>query len=116
MATLAAKRGTLKKKLTPSRTPFGRRKDAIKRKFGLDWDAYEQLHASQKGLCAICDKPLSLMGDEYLETAYVDHCHHTGLNRGLLCRVCNVGLGHFKDSRLHLKRAIEYLDKYETNC
>lgn len=101
--------------MSPSRTSLYRRQDAIKRKFGLDWDAYQKLHASQDGMCAICDKPLSLITDDAKETAYVDHDHVTGTVRGILCRVCNVGLGHFKDSRLHLKRAIEYLDTYDAD-
>lgn len=45
----------------------------------------------------------------------MDHDHITGTVRGLLCRVCNIGLGHFKDSRLHLKKAMEYLDKHDVN-
>ncbi|MFN7883614.1 MAG: endonuclease domain-containing protein [bacterium] len=55
------------------------------------------------------------MANPELETAYVDHDHTTGKVRGVLCRVCNVALGGFKDSRLHLEKAIQYLDKYETD-
>jgi len=29
--------------------------------------------------------------------------------RGLLCRICNIGLGTFKDSEARLLRAISYL-------
>lgn len=42
----------------------------------------------------------------------VDHCHKTGVNRGLLCSSCNIGLGYFKDSPETLRSAADYLDKY----
>lgn len=91
------------------------RKNAVKYKYGLDWEEYEHLHKLANGRCEICEKPLSLMTNPETETAYVDHDHISGKVRGILCRVCNVALGGFKDSRLHLQKAIEYLDKYEIN-
>lgn len=39
----------------------------------------------------------------------VDHCHETGLARGILCAHCNASLGGFKDDISILKSAIEYL-------
>ena len=71
--------------------------------------------ADAQGRCEICSKPLSLMTSPDTETAYVDHCHDTGKVRGVLCRVCNVALGALKDSRLHLQKAIDYLDKYDVD-
>ena len=50
-----------------------------------------------------------------VESASIDHCHVTGKIRGVLCRNCNVALGHFKDSRLHLKAALTYLDTHGIN-
>lgn len=38
-----------------------------------------------------------------------DHDHSTGINRGLLCNACNVGLGMFKDSPDMLLLAVAYL-------
>ena len=58
--------------------------------------------------CAICDKshePLALN---------VDHDHHTGQVRGLLCRSCNTGLGHLgidgPDARKRVAAVINYLN------
>ena len=41
----------------------------------------------------------------------VDHCHETGKLRGILCRSCNVAIGHFKDDVSLLKQAIVYLSR-----
>jgi hypothetical protein len=41
----------------------------------------------------------------------IDHCHTTGIVRGLLCDECNKGLGHFKDNPTLLIKAKEYLEK-----
>ena len=44
-------------------------------------------------------------------TLGIDHCHSTGVVRGVLCRNCNTGLGLFKDNADLLRRAIKYLAK-----
>jgi len=41
----------------------------------------------------------------------IDHCHITGVIRGLLCDDCNIGLGKFKDNPTLLEKAKEYLEK-----
>lgn len=39
----------------------------------------------------------------------LDHCHATGVNRGMLCNNCNRALGYFKDDPERMERAIVYL-------
>jgi hypothetical protein len=58
----------------------------------------------QNNSCFIC-------GTEFNESIKpcVDHCHTTGQVRGLLCSLCNSGLGFFKDDVYRLVRAIEYI-------
>jgi len=60
------------------------------------------LKAFQQDLCAICKKPL---GEKFA----ADHCHTTGLPRGLLHRKCNSGIGFLGDSLEGVQRAVEYL-------
>ncbi len=74
------------------------------KKYGIDADDYDLLLWVQGGACAICqDTP----ADGRLS---VDHCHETGVVRGLLCSPCNTALGMMKDDVERLRRAINYLD------
>lgn len=75
----------------------------IKQKYGLSEDGYLSLLGSQNGACAICRKPF---GDA---VPNVDHDHSTGLVRGLLCTVCNTGVGKLGDSVEGLTAALRYL-------
>lgn len=43
----------------------------------------------------------------------MDHCHKTGQHRALLCKLCNPGLGFFRDDPLLLRRAAEYIEGYQ---
>lgn len=44
----------------------------------------------------------------------VDHCHKTGIVRGLLCGHCNLTLGHAKDNPETLRRLMAYLERDRT--
>lgn len=72
--------------------------------FGLTADQYDAMHAAQGGLCAVCSKPQP--GKRRLA---VDHCHRTGVVRGLLCTGCNSAIGRLGDSVTGLLRAVRYL-------
>ena len=68
----------------------------------------EKVHvllARQNGVCAICKttKPGG-KGDWH-----ADHDHETGLMRGMLCCMCNQGLGNFRDDISLLEAALKYL-------
>ena len=82
-----------------------RKKANLKSDYGLDLSAYNQLLTKQLNSCAIC-----LKSQEVIKKALcVDHDHKTGRIRGLLCDLCNRGLGHFFDNECNLERAVEYL-------
>ena len=78
------------------------------RNYNITINEYEQMLAKQRGLCAICESPMSLNSQMGRKLA-VDHDHSTGKVRGLLCENCNRGLGMFKDSPHLLSMAILYL-------
>lgn len=68
---------------------------------------YEQMYAEQRGVCAICSQKCTRHGDELS----VDHCHSTGVIRGLLCNRCNTAIGRMGDDAVLLKLAAEYLER-----
>jgi hypothetical protein len=89
---------------SPERREYLRFK-SIERSFGVSKGRYFEILASQGGGCAICGGPSKGIGK-----FHVDHCHKTGVVRGLLCSECNLGLGKFKDDPGRLRRAASYLE------
>jgi len=80
-----------------------RRDTILKNRYGIMEFDYEQLAQKQGNVCAICGlAPTTKRLD-------LDHCHSTNKIRGLLCNNCNRGLGHFKNNKDLLARAINYL-------
>ena len=73
------------------------------RKYGITAEQFDRLYSLQMGRCAICTLPLS-------ETrVHVDHDHYDNTVRGLLCNLCNPGLGYFGDDPDRLERAAAYI-------
>ena len=88
---------------------------SIFRKFSLTVEQYYEMEKAQNYKCACCgtDKP-----GIKTKRWHIDHCHDTGIIRGLLCHGCNLGIGHFKDNPEELQKAISYLigfNKYAGN-
>lgn len=78
---------------------------ALLKRYGATLDTYAEMLEAQKGVCAICGKPPT---DRRL---HLDHDHQTGKLRGLLCMLCNQGLGRFRDDAALLTSAIRYLQE-----
>jgi len=74
----------------------------LKWNYGISLKEYNNLAEQQNHKCAICDNSSKI-------ALAVDHCHITGVIRGLLCRECNRGLGLFKDSSNNLIKAAKYI-------
>lgn len=66
--------------------------------YGITWAEAKEIR--DKSSCAICGTTDRLV---------VDHCHTTGVIRGVLCHDHNVALGFFKDNTDHMALAIQYL-------
>jgi hypothetical protein len=73
------------------------------RTYDVTPEEVEQLLRCQGGACAICVTPFE--GSE----CNIDHCHRTGVVRGLLCAKCNTGLGLLGDDEGRLRAAWRYL-------
>ncbi len=80
------------------------------RTFGITQKDYKEMLLKQNHQCLICGKHHENKRHERL---YVDHDHKTDKIRGLLCHDCHVGLGNFKDDKILLQKAIDYLNQYQ---
>ncbi len=72
-------------------------------RYGLTLMEFSNMVLAQEGACAVCNCPM--------EKPHVDHDHETGVVRGLLCELCNRGIGHFKDDPRLLRAAAAYLER-----
>lgn len=77
-----------------------RREIALWTNYRLTVAEYEAILDRQGGICPICLTE---------KAVHVDHCHATGVVRGILCAHCNKGLGCFRDKTERMVRACEYL-------
>lgn len=83
-------------------------KQLLKR-YGADLGTFDLLMVLQNGRCAICG---ALPGEvDGARRLHLDHNHETGKIRGLLCMLCNQGLGRFRDDVSLLQAAIDYLQQ-----
>lgn len=83
----------------------------LQRSFGISLSQYNLMYIKQDGLCAICGKP-ELGGRGVIRKLAVDHDHHTGKNRALLCHRCNTAIGLFFEDEDIMASAISYLREH----
>ena len=74
-------------------------------RYNLEPQHKQALLDAQNGSCAICNYKFG----QKIGDMKVDHNHSTGKVRGLLCDLCNRGLGMFRDNQDNLTKAISYL-------
>lgn len=79
-----------------------RRCQTLKHRYEISAEQFREMAEAQGGVCKIYGEPPTKRG------LFVDHCHETGMVRGLLCHGCNAGLGHLRTMR-NLQSAIAYL-------
>jgi Recombination endonuclease VII len=87
-------------------------------KYHMTIDTYNAKLTEQDNRCAICKVLFDKSSHSTIPCVDHDHTCCTGeracgsCNRGLICGGCNKGLGNFKDDKLSLLSAVEYLDNY----
>jgi hypothetical protein len=77
------------------------RNSDLKANYGITLDDYHEMVRRQDGKCAICGKAETPLK--------VDHNHHTGKVRGLLCHLCNAMIGCAREDLAILACAAAYL-------
>lgn len=75
--------------------------------YGITVEQFYFMLQAQDNKCAICKtkewgKP----------SPSIDHCHTTGVVRGLLCNNCNRALGLFRDNKEAIQNAAKYLSRF----
>lgn len=93
------------KRLKTNRATDSSKNAYLQRNFGITLDQFNKMLKLQENKCKICFKKFS----DSLFTN-VDHNHDTKKVRGILCRKCNLGIGHFKDNTDSLKSSLSYLE------
>lgn len=83
----------------------------LRKRHGITLGEYLAMYERQGGACAVCGKVETVFdkrtGD--IKALAVDHCHSSGVIRGLLCQRCNHGIGMLGDSAVGVARALAYL-------
>ncbi len=82
-----------------------------RKKNGFSEELFATRLAEQRGKCAVCS--VSLGVGLSATAASADHCHDSGLPRGILCKRCNLMLGHAKDDPSLLLQAVDYLNRWK---
>jgi len=75
------------------------------RLYGVTREQYDNILASQGGVCALCGAPPPRNAELCL-----DHCHDSSRVRGILCQRCNKALHALEDPKW-VQRAQAYLKK-----
>jgi len=94
-----------------------------KMSYGITDEVLSKMLEEQLYKCAICFSPISLATTTTKSTVCIDHnrkCCPGNKScgkcvRGLLCRTCNLGIGHFLDSVPSIEKGIEYLVTFDSN-
>ena len=84
---------------------------SLQLKFNLSLEEYDEMLMQQNGGCALCGFVPS-GSDTYRsgKSLAVDHDHATGYIRGLLCDLCNRGIGQLHDDPKLLRKAADYIE------
>ena len=95
----------------PARGAWHAKRSAkLRRTYGITIADFEAMLAEQGGVCAICRRSETVEWCGKPRALNVDHCHVTGVVRGLLCNFCNHALGAFDDDPARLRLAADYLE------
>lgn len=93
------------------KTNQSNRNNTLLKRYGIDVSQFEAMIEEQGNSCLVCKIQFDKSSSS--QKPNIDHCHRTGKVRGILCTLCNAGLGSFRDSQMFLYSAITYLKDSE---
>lgn len=86
-----------------------KKRDAnLRTRYRIGQAEFETLLQAQGGRCTGCLRPATAL----TRTLCVDHCHETGVIRGLLCLECNSALSNVRDNVSILHRLADYVEHH----
>ena len=94
-----------RRKADPNKHALGQWASAIKKRYGVTKEQYEEMLSRQGGVCALC-----YLKCKTGKRLAIDHCHTTGRVRGLLCFNCNLAIGKAQENPTILRRMAQYLE------
>lgn len=94
-------------KYDPIKRKIARRNHLLK-SYGLTESQFNAMIEKQNFKCASCGDPTPTT-----LKAKIDHCHTTGIVRGLLCHNCNVSIGLMRDDPAKIKKLAAYLIRFQ---
>lgn len=92
----------------PERNRAAALKSSLRRRYRLSHAEFLAMQESQGDRCPICKTAFNPSIRSFRPC--VDHDHATGQVRGILCRLCNTGMGQFQDDPGLLRIAARYLE------
>ena len=95
-------------KSNPDKAKVYRRRNKLKKKYGISLEKYDEMLQKQNGVCYICQR-----SQANGKPLYVDHCHKSGIIRKLLCEKCNFTLGLMDEDKTLLNRLIDYINEHK---
>ena len=106
-----------KGKLARKRVEKKRYRGRLLARYGLTGEQYDALLIQQGNVCAACLRPETrpVRKDGSIRLLSVDHCHHSGKVRGLLCYGCNSALGFLDDDPEYVAKLLQYITNH-TSC
>ena len=101
-------------------TPEQNRRSNLWRLYRIRPEEYDAMRSAHDYRCGICQRHESEIAPttgrpraDGAKTSgpplVVDHCHGTGVVRGLLCATCNTAIGLFGESEERIEGALNYL-------
>lgn len=81
----------------------------LERLYGLTKEDVRRMVLEQGGVCDLCKLPIE---PESGRNTVVDHDHETGRVRGVLHKLCNLGIGALGDSIQRIRQAEDYLQRH----
>ena len=87
--------------------------ESLKRHYGLSLQQYNAFLRRQHNVCAICGNT-----NRSGWRLAVDHDHHTGRIRALLCHKCNLALGYLNEDPKLAQKLLRYMQQHKmrANC